>query len=35
MEPFISTPGQTEALTKAVMASYAKIIKDANIKMEN
>ena len=35
MEPYVLTPEQTAAQTKAVMAKYAKIIKDANIKMEN
>ncbi len=35
MEPYVLNPEQTAAQTKAVMAKYAKIIKDANIKMEN
>jgi tripartite-type tricarboxylate transporter receptor subunit TctC len=33
-EPFISTPDQTTALIKSDIARYAKIIKDASIKME-
>ncbi len=33
-EPFISTPAQLAALMKADMARYAKIIKTANIKLE-
>ncbi len=35
MEPFISTPEQFRALMTADMARYAKIIKTANIKLEN
>ena len=35
MEPYVLTPEQTAAQTKAVMAKYAKIIRDANIKIEN
>ncbi len=35
MDPFISTPGQFAALIKADMIKYAKIIKTANIKLEN
>jgi tripartite-type tricarboxylate transporter receptor subunit TctC len=35
MAPFFSTPEQFAALIKADMARYAKIIKAANIKMEN
>jgi len=35
MYPFISTPDQFAALMKADMAKYAKVIKDANIKLEN
>lgn len=34
MEPFISTPGEMTALIKADIAKYAKIIKDANIKIQ-
>jgi len=34
VEPFINTPDQYAAVLKADMAKYAKIIKDANIKME-
>jgi tripartite-type tricarboxylate transporter receptor subunit TctC len=34
-EAFISTPEQVTALIKADVAKYAKIIKDANIKMEH
>jgi tripartite-type tricarboxylate transporter receptor subunit TctC len=33
-EPLISTPEQTTALIKSDIARYAKIIKDANIKLE-
>ena len=33
-EAFISTPEQTTALIKSDVARYAKIIKDANIKVE-
>jgi len=35
VEPFISGPEQFAALIKSDMAKYAKIIKTANIKMEN
>ena len=35
LEPFISTPEQFTALLKSDMAKYAKIIKTANIKMDN
>ena len=35
LEPFTSTPGQFADLMKADTARYAKIIKAANIKMEN
>jgi tripartite-type tricarboxylate transporter receptor subunit TctC len=35
MEPFISTPEQFGALLKADYALYGKIIKAANIKLEN
>ena len=35
LDPFISTPGQLAALMKADMANFAKIIKIANIKLEN
>ena len=35
MEPFISTPDQVAALIKADIAKYAKIIKTANIKIDN
>lgn len=35
MEPFVSTPDQFGALIKADTARYAKIIKTANIKVEN
>ena len=33
-EPFINTPQQFGALMKADMAKYAKIIRDANLKLE-
>ena len=35
MEPYISTPGQTSALINADIARLAKIIKTANIRLEN
>ena len=35
MDPFISTPEQTAALIRNDIAKYAKIIKTANIKVEN
>ena len=35
MDPFISTPEEFGALLKADLALYAKIIKAANIKLEN
>ena len=35
LKPYYSTPDQFAALMKADMAKYAKIIKTANIKMEN
>jgi len=35
MDPFISTPEQAAALMKADMAKFVRIIKTANIKMEN
>jgi len=35
VEPFVSGPEQFAALIKSDMAKYAKIIKTANIKMEN
>ena len=35
MDPFISTPEEFGALLKADLALYAKIIKTANIKLEN
>ncbi len=35
VEPFISTPDQFVALMKADIAKYAKVIKTANIKLEN
>jgi len=35
MDPFISTPDQFTALMHADMAKFAKIIKSANIKLEN
>ncbi len=35
MEPFVTTPDQFGALMKADSARYAKIIKTANIKVEN
>jgi len=35
VEPFISTPAQFAALLKADLARYGKIIKTANIKLEN
>ena len=34
-EPFVSTPEQFAALLQSDMAKYAKLIKDANIKVEN
>ena len=34
LEPFYSTPDQFAALMKADMARFAKIIKTANIKIE-
>ncbi len=34
MEPFISTPEQFDAMTKAEIAKWTKVIKDANIKLE-
>ena len=34
MEPFISTPPQVSALIKADITKYAKIIKAANITLE-
>lgn len=33
-EPFVSTPEQFAALLQSELAHYAKIIKDANIKVE-
>jgi tripartite-type tricarboxylate transporter receptor subunit TctC len=35
MDPFISTPEQFGALLKSDLALYGKIIKAANIKLEN
>ena len=35
LDPMISTPEQFAALMKSDMAKYAKIIKTANIKLEN
>jgi len=35
LEPFISNPEQFAALLRSDMAKFAKIIKDANIKVEN
>ena len=35
LDTYVSTPEQTAALMKADMAKYAKIIKTANIKLEN
>ena len=35
MDPFVSTPDQFAALIKADSAKYAKIIRTANIKLEN
>ena len=35
MAPFINTPAQFSALIKADMVKFAKLIKQANIKMEN
>ena len=35
VEPFVSTPEQLAALMKADLAKYTKIMKDANIKLEN
>ena len=35
LEPLISTPEQFAALLKSDMARFAKLIKDANIKIEN
>jgi tripartite-type tricarboxylate transporter receptor subunit TctC len=34
MEPFISTPDQFTALIKADLATFTRIIKSANIKLE-
>jgi tripartite-type tricarboxylate transporter receptor subunit TctC len=34
LEPFISSPEQFAALLKSDMARFAKLIKDANIKVE-
>ncbi len=34
-EPFVSTPEQFTALIKADLAKYAKVVKAANIKIEN
>ncbi len=34
MEPFISTPGEMTALIKADITKYAKLIKEANIKIQ-
>jgi tripartite-type tricarboxylate transporter receptor subunit TctC len=33
-EPFVSTPEQFAVLLQSELAHYAKIIKDANIKVE-
>jgi tripartite-type tricarboxylate transporter receptor subunit TctC len=35
MDPFISSPGQFASLMKSEMAKYGKVIKAANIKIEN
>jgi len=35
LDPFVSTPDQFAALLNAAKSRYAKIIKDANIKLEN
>ena len=35
VEPFISSPGQFAALIKADIAKFAKIIKTANIRLDN
>ena len=35
MDPYISTPGEFAALLKSDYALYGKIIKSANIKLEN
>lgn len=35
MEPFVSTPDPFAALIKADLAKYIRIIKTANIKLEN
>jgi len=35
LEPFVSNPEQFAALLRSDMAKYAKLIKDANIKVEN
>ncbi len=35
LDPFVSNPDQFAALLKVAMVRYAKIIKDANIKMDN
>jgi tripartite-type tricarboxylate transporter receptor subunit TctC len=35
MEPFVSTPAQMAAMMKADMARYGKVIKTANIRIEN
>jgi tripartite-type tricarboxylate transporter receptor subunit TctC len=35
LEPYISTPDQFAAILKKDMAKFAKLIKEANIKVEN
>jgi tripartite-type tricarboxylate transporter receptor subunit TctC len=35
MEPFVASPAQVDALVKADIARYAKVIKDENIKPED
>jgi len=35
VEPFINTPEQFSALMKAEIVSYARVVKSANIKLEN
>ena len=35
MDPFVSTPDQFAALMKVDMARFAKVIKTANIKIDN
>lgn len=35
LDPFVSNPGEFAALVKADMAKYARIVKSANIKLQN